>query len=105
MLADVFEKFISTILKYYNLDPCHYFSAPGLSCYAMLKMTKVELGKTSNADMHVFIEESIRGGISYISKMQSGANNEYCPDYDKNKPKVYINCLDMNNLHGDAMRE
>ena len=41
-LADVFEKFISTCLKYYNLDPCHYFSAPGLSWDAILKMTKVE---------------------------------------------------------------
>ena len=28
LLADVFEKFISTSLKNYNLDPCHYFSAP-----------------------------------------------------------------------------
>ena len=27
LLADVFEKFISTCLKYYNLDPCHYFSS------------------------------------------------------------------------------
>ena len=42
-LADVFEKFISTSLKYYNLDPCHYFSAPGLSWDAMLKMTKEDL--------------------------------------------------------------
>ena len=31
LLADVFEKFISTNLKYYNLDPCHCFSSPGLS--------------------------------------------------------------------------
>ena len=37
LLADVFEKFISTSLKYYNLDPCHYYSAPGLSWDAMLK--------------------------------------------------------------------
>ena len=29
LAADVFEKFIDTCLKYYNLDPCHYFSAPG----------------------------------------------------------------------------
>ena len=29
--ADVFEKFISTCLKYYELDPCHYFSSPRLS--------------------------------------------------------------------------
>ena len=30
-LADVFEKFIFLCLKYYNLDPFHYFSAPVLS--------------------------------------------------------------------------
>ena len=55
LLADVFEKFISTCLKYYNLDPCHYFSSPGLSWDAMLKMTKVELEKISDDDIHLFI--------------------------------------------------
>ena len=44
-LADVFEKFIFKCLKYYGLDPCHYFSAPGLSWGAMLKMTAVTLEK------------------------------------------------------------
>ena len=68
LAADVFEKFIDTCLKYYNLDPCHYFSAPGLSWDAMLKMTKVELEKISNADMHLFIEKGMRGGICYFSK-------------------------------------
>ena len=28
LLADVFERFISTCLKYYELDPYHYFSSP-----------------------------------------------------------------------------
>ena len=42
LLADVFEKFISTCLNYYKLDPCHYFSSPGLSWDAMLKMTGIE---------------------------------------------------------------
>ena len=37
LLADVFENFIDTCLKYYGLDPCHYFSAPGLSWDAMVK--------------------------------------------------------------------
>ena len=31
LLADVFEKLISTCLKYYELDPYHYFSSLGLS--------------------------------------------------------------------------
>ena len=43
--VDVFEKFISTCLKFYGLDPCHYFSFPGLSWDAMLKMTGVRLEK------------------------------------------------------------
>ena len=45
LLADVFEKFIDTCLKFYKLDHCHYFSSPGLNWDAMLKMTGVELEK------------------------------------------------------------
>ena len=33
LLNDVFEKFIDMCLKYYRLDPCHYFSSPGLRSY------------------------------------------------------------------------
>ena len=42
LLCDVFEKFISVCLKDYCLDPCHYFSSPGLSWDAMLKMTGIQ---------------------------------------------------------------
>ena len=35
--------FIHTCLDYYGLDPCLYFSSPGLSWDAMLKMTGIEL--------------------------------------------------------------
>ena len=31
LLADVFERFISTCLNFYGLDPCHYFSSPRLA--------------------------------------------------------------------------
>ena len=31
LLADLFEKFRKTCLRYYKLDPCHYFTSPGLS--------------------------------------------------------------------------
>ena len=88
LLADIFEKFISTSLKYYNLDPCHYFSAPRLSWDAMLKMTKVKLEKIAdNADTHLFIEKGMRGGMSYINKRCSKANNKHCPDYDRTNLK------------------
>ena len=71
----------------------------------MLKMTKVELEKISNPDMHLFIEKGMRGGISYVAKRYSTANNKYCPDYDKEKTENYIIYLDMNNLYGSAMSE
>ena len=105
LLADVFEKFVFPSLKNYNLDPCHYFSAPGLSWDAMLKMAKVELEKISDPDIHLFIEKGMRGGISYINKRYSKANNEYCPDYHKEKPENYIIYLGMNNLYGGAMNQ
>ena len=50
LLADVFEKFIDTCLKFYGLDSCHYFSSPGLSCNAMLKMNSVKLKNISDTD-------------------------------------------------------
>ena len=55
--VNVFEKFIFNSLKYYNLDPCHYFSAPGLSWAAMLKMTEAELEKISDLDKYIVIEK------------------------------------------------
>ena len=82
LLAYIFEKFISTSLKNYNLDPCHYFSAPGLSWEAMLKTTKLKLEKISDVDIHLFIEKAMRGGTSYASKRYSKSNNENCLNYD-----------------------
>ena len=104
LLADTFEKFISTCLKYYGLDPYHYFCAPGLSWDALLKI-KIKLEKISDPDKYMFFEQGMRGDISYINKRYSKANNEYCKDYDKEKPKNYIIYLDLNNIYGHAMRQ
>ena len=76
LLADVFEKFVNTCLEYYGLDPCHYFSSPGLSWDAMLKMTGIELELFSDIEKHLFTEKGMRGGISYVAKRYSKANNK-----------------------------
>ena len=93
LLADVFEKFIDTCLKFYGLDPCHYFSSPGLSWDAMLKMTGVKLEKVSDIDVYLFIEKGLRGGISYISKRYAKANNKYMNDNDSKRPSKFITYL------------
>ena len=43
-------------------------------------MTDIESEKTSDIDKHLFIEKGLRGGISYISKRYSKANNKYMND-------------------------
>ena len=105
LLIDVFEKFINTCLDYYGLDPFHYFSSPGLSWDAMLKMTRIELELISDIDMDLFIEKGMRGGISYIVKRHNKANNKYMECYDSGQESKYITYLDANNLHGWAMSQ
>ena len=112
LLADVFEKFIKTLifmslksLNYYGLDPCHYFSSPGLSWDSMLKITKVELESINDIDIHLFIEKRMRGGISYIVRGHSKTNNKYMRNYGNTVEDIFIMYLDENNLYEWAMTQ
>ena len=105
LLADVFDNFRKTYLKYYKLDPCHYYTAPGLAWDACLKLTKQELQLLAGYDMLMMFEKGIRGGISHISKRYAEANNKYMKDFDKTKPSTFIQYLDANNLYGWAMSQ
>ena len=88
--ADDFLKFLDTCLKFYDLDLSHYFSSPGLSWDAMVKMTGVKLEKISDIDKYLFIEKGLKGGISYIAKEYAKVNNKYMDDYDPKTVKIYI---------------
>ena len=105
LLSDVFENFRKTCLEYYKLDPCHYFTSPGLSWDAMLKMTDIKLELMTDIDMFQFIEKGLRGGISYIANRHGKANNKYMKEYDEKAPSKYIMYLDANNLYGWAMSQ
>ena len=105
LLTDIFKKFINTCLQYYKLDPCHYFSSSGLSWDAMLKITKIEVELISDIDIHLLFEKGMRGGISYIAKRYSKANNKPMTDYDSREESIYIIYLEANNLYGWAMSQ
>ena len=105
LLADVFESFRKTCLQYYKLDPCHYFTSPGLSWDAMLKMTNIKLELMTDIDMYQFIEKGLRGGVSYIAHRYGKANNKYMKEYNEKAPSKYIMYLDANNLYGWAMSQ
>ena len=105
LLTDVFENFKKTCMQYYKLDPCHYFTSPGLSWDAMLKMTNIKLELMTDIDMFQFIKKGMRGGVSYIANRYGNANNKYMKEYDEKAPSKYIMYLDANNLYGCVMSQ
>ena len=92
------------MLKFYGLSPCHYFSSPGLSWDANLKMTGAKLGKISDIDKYLFIKNELKGRISYIAEGYAKANYKYM-NYEPKKPTKFITYLDMNNSYGWEMSE
>jgi hypothetical protein len=97
LLADVFEQFRQTGMSFYGLDPAHYLTLPSYSWDACLKFTDVSLELLTDPEMHLFIESSIRGGISVVTHRYARANNPYMKngEYDSSQPHSYI-------FYGDA---
>jgi len=102
-LADVFENFRQTSIKYYKLEPCNYVGTPSFAWNAMLLKSNVKLENISDVDMCLFFEKGIRGGQSVIFNKHSKANNKYLDYYNPDEESKYIIYLDANNLYGEAM--
>jgi len=54
-------------MENYELDPCWYYTTPGLALDASLKKTGVQLELLNDNDMWLMIEKGIHGGVSMIS--------------------------------------
>ncbi|KAJ8967216.1 hypothetical protein NQ317_001325 [Molorchus minor] len=105
LLCDVFENFRRICLDTYKLDPTHYYTAPGLSWDAMLKLTRIELELLTDIDMIHFLKKGIRGGISQCSERKHIANNIFLPNFNPKEPTSYIMYLDATNLYGHSMSQ
>ena len=104
-LADIFENFRRICLNQYHLDPCHYYTAAGLSWDAMLKFTEIQLDFITDQFTLEFFERQIRGGLSTAIHRFAQANNKYLPNYDNTKPSTFLKYIDANNLYGYAMSQ
>ena len=100
LLADFFEKFRTTCLKYYSLDPVRCYTTPCLAWDAALRKSRVDLQLITDVDMCHFVENSIRNGISTISTRHSQANSpSFLYTYDSSLLDQNLIYLDANNLH------
>ena len=100
----MFWKSFLTCLECYQLDPCHYFSSPGLSWDAMLKMTGIELELITDIEMQFLLKKEWRE-VFLTSLKDSKTNNKYMKCYDSSKENKFIIYLDAENLYAWAMRQ
>ena len=103
--SDVFQNVWQTCILDYELDPAHYYTLPGFTIDACFKCTEQQLDLFTYSEKFLFIENSIRSGISVVSHKHAKANNPLVPDYDHNFPHSYLIYLHVNNLYDGAMSE
>ena len=59
ILADFFQNFRETSLKYYEIDPCYCYSAPGLAWSSGLKYSGIRLKYFKEEKMSLTIQRMI----------------------------------------------
>lgn len=91
LLAEIFQKFRNDMHLFSNLDPSHYISLPAFAFDSMMKLTKCELELLSDINMVQFIENSIRGGVSFI-------NNRHLELSEEDKGEIVYIDANVRNL-------
>ena len=103
LLSDIVTAFCKLSMQDYGLDPKHYITLPSYSFDCMLRFTSIQLELICEPDMALFVESSIRGGISVVTSRLATANNPLVEGYDVTKPTSYVNYFDAVNLYGASM--
>ena len=81
-------------LSTYKIDCAYYFALSAFAFNAMLSYTKIELELLTDNDMHQFLEQSMRSGISQYTKNHSVANNQYIEEtFDTSRPVKFLKIL------------
>jgi hypothetical protein len=76
LLAEIFQKFRKDMIKFSGLDPAKYISLPSFSFDSMMKITKCKIGLPKDINIVQFVENGIRGGMSFINTRHLKVENE-----------------------------
>ena len=103
LLADVVEETRRILYQKYELDISHYFSLPMIANDALFKHTQEKIDLLYTPDVHLWVEDMIRGGFCGAGGTRiSQANNKYMgKDYNPEEESSYILYIDANNLCKD----
>ena len=103
LLAEIMTVYRKIIQDHFEMDVNHFLGIPSLAFNLMLKLSKVKLELISNPDINRFFRESIRGGMSFITKRH--AKSDYFDSDIRNYKKrtTHIRYIDGNNLYGSQM--
>jgi hypothetical protein len=94
LLADIFQTFRETAREEDGLEPCRYFTIPGLSWDSALKsMGEMSLELLQDSTVYEFFEAGVRGGMTFVNK-------HFVDNTDGE-----ILYIDINNLYGYALSQ
>jgi hypothetical protein len=108
ILTDCMNTFCRFFREGFDLDPMHFTTLPAAAWSAMLKRTKVnmELFGPDEQDMYLFVESSIRGGLSMVgTKRYARANNPQVPGYKPHEDTAWLMYADANALYAYCMSQ
>ena len=107
ILADVFTEFRNDFHNVYGLDVARFVSLPGFSWQANLRLRKKQkpIELMTDINMHLMIENSLRGGVSVVLQRYAKSNVPNTESYDPLKENEFIVYLDKNNLYGSGLMQ
>ena len=94
LLLETITQFRLSVMSKFGLDMAHYISLPQYAFQCMLRYTRVDIGLVSDVDMFLFLQQGIRGGVSYCSTRLAQSSEE--------EKLIYV---DANNLYGEAQTQ
>ena len=106
LLCECMMDFRKLALEEFKLDPFRYVSLPAFTLDAFLYKTRAKIGLIKDLEMLLLIENSIRGGLSFVAERYAKETREMSDEefFSMSKEEQKSTCkllyLDQNNLYG-----